>query len=97
PNPAPVHLNDALRYGETQAGTALLAGNGIVGLLKLLKQLGLISTRNAGAGVADRYMECAVGRFGLDGDFTRIGELNGVANEIDQDLGQAAAVTVARW
>ena len=34
PNPAAVHLNDALRYGEPQAGAALLAGDGIVGLLK---------------------------------------------------------------
>ena len=39
-------------------------------------------------------MERAVVRFGLYGDFTRIGELNGVADEIDQDLRQAAAVTV---
>jgi len=35
PNPASVHLNDALRYGETQAGAALFSGDGIVGLLKL--------------------------------------------------------------
>ena len=40
-------------------------------------------------------MERAIVRFGLDGDFARIGELNRVADEIDQDLGQAAAVTVA--
>jgi hypothetical protein len=38
-----VHLDDALGYSEPQAGAALLAGNGVVGLLKLLKQLGLIS------------------------------------------------------
>ena len=41
-------------------------------------------------------MECAVVRFCLDGDLARIRELNGVANEIDQDLRQAATVTVAR-
>src|SRR5215471_5025484 len=39
-------------------------------------------------------MECAVVCFGFDGDFAGIGELNGVADEIDQDLRQAAAVTV---
>jgi hypothetical protein len=38
PNPSAVHLNDALRYGETQASVALLAGDGVVRLLKLLKQ-----------------------------------------------------------
>jgi hypothetical protein len=52
-----VHLNNALRYGESQAGAALLLGDGIVGLLELLKQLGLIDRRYAGSGVADRYME----------------------------------------
>ena len=41
-------------------------------------------------------MECAIVRLGLDGHFAGIGELDGVANEIDQHLGQAAAVTVAR-
>src|SRR6516162_9274257 len=41
-------------------------------------------------------MERAIIGFGLDGNFAGIGELDGVADEIDQDLGQAAAVTVAR-
>jgi hypothetical protein len=57
PDLAAVHLDDALRYGEPQASAALLLGNGIVGLLELLKQLGLIGRRNAGPGVVDRYME----------------------------------------
>ena len=52
-----MHLDDALRYGEPQAGTALLLGDGIVGLLELLKQLGLIGSGDARTGVADRYME----------------------------------------
>ena len=46
PNPAAVHLYNALRYGEAQAGAALLAGDGIVGLLEFLKQLGLIGSGN---------------------------------------------------
>ena len=86
PNPSAVHLNDALRYSESQAGAALLAGNRIVGLLKLLKQLGLIGGGNAGSGVTDRYMECAIVRFRLDGDLARIGELDRITDEIDQDL-----------
>src|SRR5262249_51074140 len=57
PDFAPVHLNDALRYGKPQAGAALLAGDRIVGLLKLLEQLGLIGSGDARASVADRYME----------------------------------------
>ena len=57
PDFAAVHLDDAFRYGKPQAGAALLAGNGVVGLLKLLKQVGLIGSGDAGSGVADRYME----------------------------------------
>jgi hypothetical protein len=57
PDLAAVHLNDALRYGESQAGAALLAGDGVIGLLKLLKQLGLIGSGDTGSGVTDRYME----------------------------------------
>ena len=38
PDLAPVHLNDTLGYGEPQAGATLLAGDRIVGLLKLLKE-----------------------------------------------------------
>ena len=34
PNPSAVHFDDPLRYCESQAGAALLAGDGIVGLLK---------------------------------------------------------------
>ena len=57
PNPAAVHLNDALGYGESQAGAALLAGDRVVGLLKLLKQPGLIGSGDAGSGVTDGYTE----------------------------------------
>src|SRR5215467_2058422 len=39
-------------------------------------------------------MECAVVRFGLNGDLASIGELDGVADQIDQHLRQAATVTV---
>src|SRR6516164_8727482 len=42
-------------------------------------------------------MKRPVVRFGLDGNFARISELNRVADKIDQDLGQAAAVAAARW
>src|SRR5262249_12140059 len=42
-------------------------------------------------------MKRSVVRFGLDGDFARIGELDRVADQIDQHLRQAPAVTVARW
>src|SRR6516225_8692304 len=42
-------------------------------------------------------MKRPVVRFGLDGNFARISELDGVANKIDQNLRQSSAVTMAWW
>src|SRR5262249_32969312 len=53
PDLAPVHLDDAFRYGKPQAGAALLASDGIVALLKLPKQVGLIGSGDAGACVSN--------------------------------------------
>ena len=97
PDLAAVHLNDAFRYGESQAGATFLLGDGIVGLLELLKQLGLVGSGNAGAGVTNRDMECAIVRLGLDGDFTCIGKLDGITDEIDQNLRQTTSVAVPGW
>ena len=36
-------------------------------------------------------------RFGLDRDFAGIGELDGVADEVNQNLRQAPAVAAAGW
>jgi hypothetical protein len=95
PDLAPVHLNDAFRYGKSQAGAALLARDGIVGLLELPKQLGLIGGGYARTCVTNRYMERAILRFGLNGDFARVGELNRIADRTDEDLRQAAAIATA--
>src|SRR6516165_6946240 len=57
PNPAAMHLDDALRYSKPQAGAALLASDRVVGLLELLKQLGLIGSGDTRTGVTDRYIE----------------------------------------
>src|SRR6516165_4893647 len=94
PDFAAVHLNDALRYSEPQAGATFFAGDRVVGLLKLLKQHRLIVSGDSRSGVADRDMECAIISFRIDRDFARIGELNRVADEIDQNLRQAAAITM---
>ena len=60
PNPAAMHLNDALGDGEPQSGATLLAGNGIVSLLELLKQLGLIGGGDTRTSVPDRYIRVPV-------------------------------------
>src|SRR6516165_1671518 len=93
-NSSAVYLDDALGDCESQASAALLTRDGIVGLLELLKQLCLVGCGNTRAGVVNRYMERAIVRFGLDGHFTGISEFDGIADEVDQHLRQAAAVTV---
>ena len=57
PDSSPVHLNDALGNGQSQAGATLLAGDGIIGLLELLKQLDPIGSGDARTRIAHRYME----------------------------------------
>src|SRR6516164_5064900 len=57
PDLAAVHLNDPLGNGQSQAGATFLLGDGIVGLLELLKQLGLVGCGDSRSGVADRHME----------------------------------------
>src|SRR5215472_11959766 len=80
PDPTAMHLNDALGDGQSQAGAALLPRDSIVGLLELLKELGLIGRRDARPSIADRHMERAIVRFSLDGNFAGIGELDGVTD-----------------
>jgi hypothetical protein len=68
----------------------------IVALLELLRELRLIGAGNAGPGVAHRYLEQAIVRLSLNGHFADIGGFDCVADEVDQDLRQAAPVIVAR-
>jgi hypothetical protein len=91
-----VHLDDAFRYSEAQAGSALLAGDGVVRLLELLKQLGLIGRRDPRSSVTHRHMKRAVVRFSLNSHLAGVRELYGVADEIDQNLRQAPSVTAPR-
>jgi len=49
----PMHLADALGDGKPQGGAAFLAGDGIVGLLEFLEQLGLVGSGDTRAGVIE--------------------------------------------
>jgi hypothetical protein len=66
PDFSAVHLDDAFRDREPQPGAALLARDRIVGLLKFLKQLSLISFANARPGVVDCDSKRALGRGAFD-------------------------------
>jgi hypothetical protein len=45
--------------------------------------------------VTDRYIECAIVRFGLDSHFAGIGEFDGISDQIDQNVLQAPALAAA--
>src|SRR5262245_25774367 len=97
PNSSAMHLDDSLGDCEPKpCATLLAAGDRVAGLLELLKQLGLISCRNAWARVMNGDAERAVCGSDLNGHFPSIGELNRITHEVKQDLRQPALVT-ARW
>ncbi len=90
---------EALGDGEAQAGAAEIAGGGGIGLGESLEQLAHLLLGHADAAVRDAEQHVAVaGRMGLarerQSDLALLGELGGVAQEVDQrllDLGQVGA------
>jgi len=92
PNPPTVHFDDALRDREPQARAPFLLGHRIVGLLKFLKQFGLIGGGNPRPGVMHGHLESAVLNRDLNGYLSIIGEFDRIADEIEQDLCQPPLV-----
>src|SRR5688500_7727349 len=90
-----MQLDDTFRYRQSKSGSALLLRNRVVGLLYFLDQLGLISRRNARARVVIGNVEGAVGSGDRDFHFTGIGELDRIADKVEQDLRQATLVATA--
>ena len=84
------HLNEAVSNGESQAGAAILAGNGGIRLGKLLKQVLLLPGRDANPVVADLELN-PVSILDLDllhvhGDAAVVRKFAGVAQQVEQDL-----------
>src|SRR5262249_14125553 len=96
PNPAAVHLDDALGDRQAEAGPALLAGNRAVGLLELLEDLGLIVRGNPGPGVANRNRERPVCCLCSDRHLALVGEFYRVAAELKQPRREPLPTAVAR-
>src|SRR5689334_15849645 len=94
PEAAAVHFDDALGDGEAEPGAALLLGGRGIGLLKLLEDLGLVLLGDARSGIAHRDREASVRNRGADRNFAGIGELDGVADQIEQNLGEPALVAM---
>src|SRR5262249_52977637 len=96
PDAPTVHLDDLLGDGEPEAGTALGFGVGAVYLVELLEYAGQLIRGDAGASVGNADIEVAI--HGLRGNsyFAGVGELDGVADQVEEHLGQALLITEAK-
>ncbi len=93
PDPPAHEVGEGRADGEAEAGAAELPGDGAVGLGERLEDESLFFRGDAAAGVTDGEMEAGalVGELGgLDGegDAAGGGELNGVIDQVDEDLAQ---------
>jgi hypothetical protein len=52
--------------------------------------------RDAGTGVTHKDFEITISRIGGDFDRTGFGEFDGIADEIEKDLAQAALISASR-
>src|SRR5262249_10063115 len=97
PNAAAVHFDDLLGDGEAKAGAALGLGVRAVDLMELVEDPVLLIKRYAGTGVGYRDGETGVPGARGDAPFADVGELDGVANEVEQHLREALFVSEANW
>ena len=95
PDATTVHLDDLLGDGEAEAGPALGLGVGVVDLVELLEDAVQLLRRYPWTRVGHGNGEVAVhGRRG-DAHFASVGELDGVADEVEEHLGEALLVAQA--
>ena len=92
PDPAPVHLDDLLGDGKTKARAALGLSVGAVHLMELLEDACLVFFGNARPRVGDADVEAAIDRLGDHAHLAGVRELDGVADEVEQHLGEALLI-----
>src|SRR5579871_1914916 len=91
------HLHQAGGNGESQASAAKTPRGAAVRLVELLEEPGQFVRGNADAGIRDLKMElntALVSRLPVDlqSDFAALGELDGIPQQVDHDLAEAARV-----
>ena len=92
PDPAAHHLDQMRRDRQPQSGAAVAAGRRRVGLHERPEDLPLLVLRDADAGVGDGEAQRRLHRRScarlatFDDDFARVGELDGVADQVDEHL-----------
>src|SRR5204863_5583380 len=91
PNMTAHHLDQPLRNCKPQTGAAVLARRRTIGLGERLEDARLFLFRHADAGIADGEMQVDLflalrDRFDAHHDLTVLGKLDGVADEVGDDL-----------
>ena len=87
-----MHFDNALGNSQAEPGTPLFASAAVVRLLKFFKDLLLIVEGNSRSGIRNRHGKCPVGDRDLDADFAAVGEFDGVAHQVQKDLGEALGI-----
>jgi hypothetical protein len=90
-------LDQLRRDGQTQAGAAVFPGNRTVGLGESLEHLVVFLWRDADAGVSHSEMQDGFFRrqrsgFHFQDDLALFGKLDGVLDQIDDDLAQPGGI-----
>src|SRR5262245_54014685 len=88
-----MHLHDLFGDGESQTRTALRLGERTVHLMEVLKDSPLVLLRYSRSRVRYADRKVAVDCFGRNSHLPFVGELNGVADQIEQYLGEALLIT----
>ena len=85
-------LDDLPADRQAEAGALRLVGQRIADLLEAFEDLGLIGRRNAETGIDDADDEIAAAPDSAARDRARVGELDRVRDQVDDDLDQAVAI-----
>src|SRR5262249_29408987 len=97
PDAPTVHLDDLLGDSEAKARATLGLGNRAIDLVELIENPILLIEGYAWTCICDRNGKVAIPRARGDAHLAGVGELDGVANEIEQHLREALFVSEANW
>ena len=92
PDPSAMHLHQPARDRQAQPGALVLAADPALTLLKALEDPLGVFRWNTDAGVADGDAQLGTLAFRHDAHATRFRELDGVAQQVQEDLLELGAV-----
>src|SRR6516165_8782571 len=89
-----MHGNDPPSNRQSETSPTLRLGGRVVSLLELIKDFGLIAEVNARSGIAHGKRISPVTRDGFDRHLAGIGEFDGVAHDVEKNLGEPPLVAM---